>query len=346
MKISQLVATKNTKQYHESVASRLPRGIKSQQQLLNLGYSIAVHDLGLTKANSLNENFAAKLVNSYHKQCLEEGVGSFLGKAAGHVAGAVGAAGRGLKGAWNDAKAGYQSAKASWDPKTGAAPATPDAAAAPTANGTAPTSGTSTAAPPAANASSDRPYVAPASGTSTAAAPAAPAPTASGDMGSIMQAIDKLDKPSKQQLAGELEKSIASTPEPAAAAPDELDAVKKNAGIPAGTPPAAPGAAPAAPQGQALDLDQLKKDKEAKLAAGQADQQQAQQQMAATAQSNAATSQQDAAIKAAADAAKAKPAFQQSASDKLAIKQAADKGIKEAEEIAEGFHSNFLGMKI
>ena len=67
MKISQLVATKNTKQYHESVASRLPRGVKSQQQLLNLGYSVAVHDLGLSKAKTLDENFAANLINSYHK---------------------------------------------------------------------------------------------------------------------------------------------------------------------------------------------------------------------------------------------------------------------------------------
>ena len=56
MKISQLIATKNTKSYYESVASRLPRDIKSQQQLLNFGYSVAVHDLGLSKAKTLNEN--------------------------------------------------------------------------------------------------------------------------------------------------------------------------------------------------------------------------------------------------------------------------------------------------
>jgi hypothetical protein len=109
------------------------------------------------------------------------------------------------------------------------------------------------------------------------------------------------------------------------------------------------GATPAAePQGQSLDLDQLKKDREAKQAAGQAGQQQAQQQISATKQANAAQAQQDAAIKAAADAAKAKPPFQQTAADKLAIKAAADKGIREEdeEEVAEGFHSNFLGMMI
>jgi hypothetical protein len=61
-----------------------------------------------------------------------------------------------------------------------------------------------------------------------------------------MQAIDKLDPASKKQLAGELEKSISGAPSPAA--PDELDAVKKNAGLQA-TPAATPAAAaPAVPQ--------------------------------------------------------------------------------------------------
>lgn len=44
------------------------------------------------------------------QQNIEEGIGSFLGKAAGHVAGGVGAA-------WRDAKQGYKDAKAVWDPK-------------------------------------------------------------------------------------------------------------------------------------------------------------------------------------------------------------------------------------
>lgn len=88
---------------------------------------------------------------------------------------------------------------------------------------------------------------------------------------------------------------------------------------------------------------------------GQADQQQAQQQMAATKAANAAKSQQDAAIKAAADAAKSKPEFQQTAADKLAIKTAADKGIREADEkkkkklkkkVVAEFNSRFLGMMI
>ncbi len=315
MKISQLVATKKYTQYYESVANKLPRGIKTQQQLLNLGYRVAVEDLGLAKAKTLDENFAAKLVNSYHKQCIDEGIGSFLGKAAGNVVGAVNAAGRGIKNAWNDAKAGYAAGKSSWDD---------NAAATPAAGGTAVPAAGGTAAAPAAAAApagggSDRPYVAP----------------AGGGIGDIMKAIDGLDPASKKQLAGELEKSI-NTPAPAeeepAAAP-KAPAEEE----PAGTPE---------PQGQALDLDQLKKDREAKLAAGQAGQQQAQQQMAATAQANAATNQQDAAIKTASDAAKAKSGFQRTAADNLAIKAATAKGISEEDEIAEGFHSKFLGMII
>ena len=44
------------------------------------------------------------------QQAIEEGIGSFLGKAAGHVKGGLGAA-------WRDAKQGYKDAKAVWDPK-------------------------------------------------------------------------------------------------------------------------------------------------------------------------------------------------------------------------------------
>ena len=44
------------------------------------------------------------------QQNIEEGIGSFLGKAAGHVAGGLGAS-------WRDAKQGYKDAKAVWDPK-------------------------------------------------------------------------------------------------------------------------------------------------------------------------------------------------------------------------------------
>jgi hypothetical protein len=83
------------------------------------------------------------------------------------------------------------------------------------------------------------------------------------------------------------------------------------------------------PQGTEADLDQVRQQTQSTRQAAQAQQQQAIQQMQTTAQANQATANTDAAIKAAADAAKAKPAFQQTASDKLAIKRAADKGIRE-----------------
>jgi hypothetical protein len=348
MNITELVRSINTP-YYETVASRLPRGIESQQHLLNLGYVITVRDLGLSRAKTLDESFAVNLINSYHRQCINEGVGSFLGKAAGNVVGAVGAAGRGIKNAWNDAKQGYKDAKTSWDPKTGAPPAGGTAPAPvngttavppPASGGTepAPAAPPSTYASPAASGDTGRPYV--------AQPGASPAPA--GDMGSIMQAIDKLDKPTKQQLAGELEKSI-NAPEPAAGKPGAAPGTPPAAG---GATPPAPGAAPAAePQGSTYDPAKAAADK---LVKGQADQQQAQQQMAATKQANAATNQQDASIKAAADAAKAKSGFQQTAADKLAIKAAADKGIREAKEkkkklkkkVVAEFKSNFLGMII
>lgn len=347
MNITELVKSINTP-YYETVASRLPRGIKSQEHLLNLGYEITVRDLGLPRAKTLDESFAVNLINSYHRQCINEGVGSFLGKAAGNVVGAVGAAGRGIKNAWNDAKQGYKDAKTSWDPKTGAPPAGGTAPAPvngttavppPASGGTEPAATPSTYASPAASGDTGRPYVAQ---PGASAAPEASAPA--GDIGSIMQAIDNLDKPTKQQLAGELEKSI-NTPEPAADKP----------GATPGTPPAAGGTTPPAPtaepQGSTYDPAKAAADK---LAKGQADQQLAQQQMAATQQANAATNQQDASIKAAADAAKAKSGFQQTAADKLAIKAAADKGIREAKEkkkklkkkVVAEFKSNFLGMII
>ncbi len=199
---------------------------------------------------------------------------------------------------------------------------------------------------------------------------------ASADPASLRQQADALN-----QQADQLEKAAA---QPAPAATPPASTPPAASATPASTPPAASplsqaerdahraaggkfdnqtgqiiplpaSTPPAAPAGQSLDLDQLKQQNAAKQAAGQADQQQAQQQMKATADANAATSQQDAAIKAAADAAKAKPAFQQTAADKLAIKAAADKGIKEAKEkkkklkkmkIVAEFNSNFLGMMI
>ena len=64
------------------------------------------------------------------QQTIEEGIGSFLGKAAGHVKGGLGAA-------WRDAKQGYKDAKAVWDPKDPPGTYNND----PATNGAAPASG-------------------------------------------------------------------------------------------------------------------------------------------------------------------------------------------------------------
>ena len=150
------------------------------------------------------------------------------------------------------------------------------------------------------------------------------------------------------QMAGQLAKGAAAQPSTMANAPvSKTNTAKPVAPVPAGTAmptkpyqvpgavttpnPAKPVAAPApAPAAQSLDLDQLKKDREAKLAAGQVDQQQAQQQIAQTKATNAQTSQADNALIAAVKAAKAKPGFQQTLTDKNAIKQGAAKGIYES----------------
>jgi hypothetical protein len=65
-----------------------------------------------------------------------------------------------------------------------------------------------------------------------------------------MQAIDKLDKPTKQQLAGELEKSIASTPDatPQAAPAATGNAASAPSGTNAAPEPAGTNAPPEAPQ--------------------------------------------------------------------------------------------------
>jgi hypothetical protein len=99
-------------------------------------------------------------------------------------------------------------------------------------------------------------------------------------------------------------------------------------------PAAAPAAAPAAePQGQALDLDQYRRDKAARTAAAQADQQQAQQQMSATAKANAQSSAADNQRVASVKAIKAKQAAGQllSTAEKNTLNLAAKDGIHETE---------------
>jgi hypothetical protein len=104
------------------------------------------------------------------------------------------------------------------------------------------------------------------------------------------------------------------------------------------------------PQGQAVDLDQVKQQSADQQAQGQANQQQAMQQMQATAQANQTAAVKDAEIKKAADDAKAKPASLQTLADRLAIKLAASKGLhenkKKNKKTVVEFHSKFLGQLI
>jgi hypothetical protein len=121
---------------------------------------------------------------------------------------------------------------------------------------------------------------------------------------SIKANVDKLDKKGKQRI---------------------LSVLKKELGVasPVATKPASEPTA-----GQALDLDQLKQQTDKERAAGQNDQQQAIQQMKSTADANAAAAANRSSIEKAGKEAAAKPKFQRTASDNLAIKAAQDAGIK------------------
>lgn len=135
-----------------------------------------------------------------------------------------------------------------------------------------------------------------------------------------------------------------------------LQAQLKTASTPPATTPTPavttpPQATPAAATA-AYDPAKAAADKAAKV---QADAAQRNADIEKTKQANAAaaaSAAEQAKLKAAADAAKAKPAFNQTAADKLAIKAAAEKGINEGKEnkfkkktVAE-FNSRFLKMKI
>ena len=309
----------STEQYHIRLANKIPHNIKSIQELFDVGYRIAVKDLGLTEARSLDRKFAVNLVNAYSKQQLDEGVASALGKAAGWTAGAVGAAGRKIGQAWDDAKAGYAAGKAKWNPT--ASPAS--GGSAPASGGSAPTAPAPTA--PASGGSAPAP-TAPASGGS---APASSAPATAPQVSPYKQVqslITKLDKKGKQRILASLQKELGVTP----AAP---------------APAAAPAAQPA--QDTSARLAQIKS---GQTAQNQANSALRQQQVAQTTAANAQSAQADTALVAAVKAAKAKPGFQQTAQDKLTIKQGAEKGIRESKKkkkkaVAE-FKSNFLGRMI
>jgi hypothetical protein len=249
------------------------------------------------------------------QQNIEEGIGSFLGKAAGHVAGGLGAS-------FRDAKQGYKAAKSAWDDPAGTnSNAT---------NGAAPTGGPNPAElrqqAAALTQQADQLEKAASQPAPTAPTPTTPAPT------NTPAAVD----PGTDHGLGKQSDGKFITPG------QQFD-----------TETGKPLAAPEAPTGQGVEIDPAKAAAD-KAAKNQADADQRNADIEKTKQANAAKNQQDAAIKAAADAARAKSGFQQTAADKLAI-QAADKaGIKEAEEkkkklkkkVVTEFKSNFLGMMI
>lgn len=269
----------------------------------------------------------------------DEGLGAMIGKGVGALARGVGATVGGAAGAWDAAKQGYRAGKAAvagrenpddadptltknqTDPSGTAPAATSGTATAPAASGTAPAAPASSGTAPASSGTAPA-----AGGTATAPAPAA----SSSELDQLKATLGKLNPEQKKELAGELEKSMNA---PAAA--------------PAANSAPAAGTAPAG-QGAEIDPAKAAADKQAKNAADAAERD---KQIAATKAANAQTAQADNALVAAVKAAKAKPAFQQTAQDKLTIKQGAEKGIHESKKkkkkkVVAEFKSNFLDMVI
>ena len=140
-----------------------------------------------------------------------------------------------------------------------------------------------------------------------AAQPAAKPAAGSGDVDAIIQQVDQLQPPEKKEVLAALQK-------PAAPAKEE--------------PAAQPGAAAEQPAAEPAAQGGAEQQPNDGLTQGQRDQQQAVQQMKATADANAAASGKNNEAEAAAKAAAAKPGFQRTAADKLAIQKAQEMGIK------------------
>lgn len=236
---------------------------------------------------------------------LEEGFTDTLAKGVGGVAQGIGAVAGGAAGAWDRMKQGYAKGKAAVAGTPQVDATTTSTSTGVQSNNTVPPAGQSaTGVQPAAAAPQ-------ASGSQTA-----PAPQATPDeLDDLKNIIGKLNTDQKQDIAAQLTKPEIQQP----SAPSAQQA------SPAGTNPS-----PAAPTGTTVDIGQVKKQSAQQAQAAQADKQTAQQQIAATQAANAEKAKQDAAVKAAKDAAMAKPGFQQTAADKLAIQKAQQMGIREA----------------
>lgn len=324
------------------------------------------------------------------------GAGSGIGKVAGNVVG-------GVKDFWAGAKQGYQDARAGFVTGQGAGGA---ATTSSTTTSTPPASGSQTSQPAggpaaqqAAPAAGGNAPVAQASGQAAApAAQSAPQAAAKPDeLEQLKSTITKLTPQQKQEVSAALNAPASQQPKNDVDAVSDQEIAQSTAGRTDAQLAAdaaktnldprvkaavdaeiqkrksqKPAAAqqPAAPAGTSVDIGQVKQQSAQQAQTAQAEKQTAQQQIAATQASNAQKSQQDAAVKAAKDAAMAKPAFQQTASDKLAIQKAQQMGIREAvseskqpkkpapkqpakkpapgkkKKVMVEFNSKFLGRKI
>lgn len=290
------------------------------------------------------------------EQEIDEGLGQAIGKAWGGLARGAGAVAGGLAGTWDAAKQGYQAGKAA---VAGTGTPTP-----PAASGTAPATGNTAqagGAPAAGQQPAQTTSVAPATGQT--AAPAAgetePAAASSSELDRLKATLGKLNPAQKQELAGELEKSMNTPADPNKQSADATARGQQNQGFgfnrdtgvafksqaekdaflasknQTQQAPAAGSTAPAMTPQEKNAAAAAERDK----------------QIAATKASNAASAQADNELVAAVKAAKAKPGFQQTAQDKLTIQRGAEKGIHESKKkkkkklVAE-FNSKFLGVKI
>ena len=239
-------------------------------------------------------------------------VGRGIGKVIGGVAKGVGA----IAGIGAGAKRAFQKGKQASTDVIGGTGQGADAPVQKAAPAAAPAGGGTSAAQPAASgaaqggapaAASAQPAAQPAAqGGAPAAQPAAKPAAGGGDVDAIIQQVDQLQPPEKKEVLAALQKPAAPAKEEPAAQP----AADANAA-----------AQPAAQSGAEQQPDDG-------LTQGQRDQQQAVQQMKTTADANAAASGQRNEVEAAGKAAAAKPGFQRTAADKLAIKQAQDMGVK------------------
>jgi hypothetical protein len=314
MKINHLIKESNTP-LHERVAKQIPRGIQSHNEICKVGYKLAVQEVGIKEAQQLDAKFAVQLMSSYYQQHINEGLGSAIGYGAGKLAKGAGAIAGGLAGMWDAAKKGFASGRST---VSGAADDEPSAAGG--TGGGAP-AGSANTGIPGSEVGTNNLLARAKQGTTQDPNAQQAAPAADSELDGIMQQVQGLDANQKKELLTKLQGG-GQAPAPAA---------------------------PEAPAGQGVEIDPAKAAAD-KAAKNQADADQRNADIEKTKQANAAAAAADEALRAKVAAAKAKPGFQQDASDKLAIQQGAAKGIHESKKkkkkkLAE-FKSKFLGIVI